>query len=254
MNELKKEKLRAYRVGEHDYPSVTTVLSYVFGLPPEMKKWLSRNASLAVARAQRLAAKEKRKITQKALVEIGIAEPERLLKLAQLKGTTVHKWAEEYYNSKAVPNDIPKDYQGYWNSFLRFNEYFKCTPILQEIVVSADDIKIAGRLDWYGTLLHQGQEKKIIIDFKTSNFLRSDYGLQLAAYKHCLEAMGYPVDECYILHLCSHGFYEFVKYNDDIEDFISVRRLFDWKKQREQPEFELAWTPTEAIEKLKTPG
>jgi hypothetical protein len=249
-----KEKLRAYRVEGHDYPSVTSVISYVFGMPEEMMNWVAKNSILRALREQRAGLKAGKKLTQKELVAIGSTERHRLLKEAQLKGTTVHTWAEKYYTNGENPQDIPKEYKGYWDSFQRFNEYFKLEPILQETVVYSHECRFAGRMDFYGTLTHQGQEKRVLVDFKTSNFLRSDYGLQLAAYKHCLESMGYPVDECYILHLCRHGFYEFVKYNDDIEDFVSVRRLFDWKRQREQPEFELALEPKEFIDKIKTAG
>lgn len=249
-----KEKLRAYRIDGHDYPSVTSVISYVFGSPPELMGWVAKNSILRALREQRAALKVGKKLTQKVLVEIGCTERHRLLKEAQLKGTTIHTWAEQFYDKGTIPQDVPRGYDGYWKGFEKFNAYFKFIPILQETVVYSHEYKFAGRMDAYGILSHGGTEKRVLVDFKTSNFLRSDYGLQLAAYKHCLESMGYSVDECYILHLRSHGMYEFVKYNDDIEDFISVRRLFDWKKQREQPEFELALTPDEAIEKLKTPG
>lgn len=252
MNEQKqKEKLRAYRIDGHDYPSVTSIISYVFGMPPEMMGWVAKNSILRALREQRAGLKVGKKLTQKDLVAIGSTERHRLLKEAQLKGTTVHTWAENFYTNGETPIDISKEYKGYWDSFQRFNEYFRLTAILQETVVYSHEYRFAGRMDFYGVLNHQGVEKRVLVDFKTSNFLRSDYGLQLAGYKHCLESMGYPVDECYILHLRSHGMYEFVRFDDKLEDFISVRRLFDWKKQREQPEFELAWSPTEAIEKLK---
>lgn len=247
-----KEKLRAYRIDGHDYPSVTSVISYVFGMPPEMANWVAKNSALRALREQRAAKKAGKRITQDQLVKLAMTERWRLLKDSQLKGTTLHTWAEKYYTNGETPTEIPKEYQGYWNSFVRFNEFFKLKAILQETVVHSDKFKFAGRMDFYGTLNHQGEEKRVLVDFKTSNFLASHYGLQLAAYKHCLEQMGYPVDECYILHLRSHGFYEFVKFDDDLEDFLSIRKIFDWKKKREQPEFELAWTPEEAITKLKT--
>jgi hypothetical protein len=223
-------------------------------MPPEMMNWVAKNSILRALREQRAALKAGKKLTQKELVAIGSTERHRLLKEAQLKGTTIHTWAERYYNTHESPTEIPKEYKGYWDSFERFNAYFKLTPLLQETVVYSHEYKFAGRMDFYGTLSQQGENKRVLVDFKTSNFLRSDYGLQLAAYKHCLESMGYPVDECYILHLCSHGFYEFVKFDDPLENFLDARRLFDWKKQREQPEFELAWTLEEAITKLKTPA
>jgi len=250
--ETPKDKLRVYRIDGHDYPSVTSIISYVFGMPPEMMTWVARNSALRALREQRAAKKAGKKITQKQLVELALTERHRLLKESQLKGTTVHTLIEKFYTNGEEPQTIEKKYQGYWNSFKRFKEFFHVVPILQETVVYSHKYKFAGRMDFYGTLQRQGQKKRVLIDFKTSNFLKSEYGLQLAAYKHCLETMGYPVDETYILHLRSHGFYEFVKFDEPLERFVWARKLFSWKANLEKPEFELAWTPEEAISKLKT--
>ena len=244
---LPSEKLRAYQIDGHIYPSVTSVLSYTFGMPMEMANWIAKNSALRALREQRAAKKAGKKLTQDALVKIAMTERFRLLKESQIKGTTLHTWVEQFYTTGQSPKEIGKAYQGYWNSFLRFNEFFPMTPILQEKVVFSHEYKFAGRMDFYGILNHQGQEKRVLVDFKTSNFLRSDYGLQLAAYKHCLETMGYPVDETYILHLRSHGFYEFVKFDEPLETFLNARKLFSWKVKRDNPEFEMAATPDEYI-------
>lgn len=217
-----------------------------------MMDWAAKNALLRALRYQRASIKQGKKPTQKELLEVGLQARHLLLKEAQLKGTTVHTWAEDFYNTGKVP-ELLKGYEGYWKSFEKFNTYFNLKPILQETVLYSHEFAFAGRMDFYGILKVGEIEKRVLVDFKTSNMLHWSYGLQLAAYKHCLEQMGYPVDECYILHLRSHGFYEFVEFKEPFELFLKARDLFDAKATFEHPEFELAVEPKEFIQKLKTP-
>lgn len=246
---MENQKLRAYKIVDengiaHYYPSVTAILSYV--MPPDLKKWAARNSALRVAREYRAAIKEKRKITQKELVALGLDEPEKMMKASQVRGVAVHKYAEDYFNNAPL-DEVPKELQGYVDSFLKWCQFYPCKVILQEEVLYSHKYKFAGRMDFYGEL----NGRKVLIDFKTANFAHPDWGLQLAAYKECLESMGYPVDDTYILHLKSHGFYEFIKFNDAFDLFLDVRKLFAWKVKAENPEFELALTPDDYINQNK---
>lgn len=246
--------LRAYKVPDeqgnwHAYPSVTSILSYV--MPPDLKKWAAKNSALAVARAQRQAVKDGMKLTQKQLVEIGLYEPFRMMKASQVRGVAVHQFAEDYFNG-ITPTPVSEDLQGYVDSFLRWTEFYKCKAILQEEVLFSHKYKFAGRMDFYGTMLHEGKEKRVLIDFKTANFPHSDWGLQLAAYAQCLIDLGFPVDEMYILHLKSKGYYDFLRFDDSFQDFLSLRKVFAWKAKAEKPEFEFALPPDEFLKQQKT--
>jgi hypothetical protein len=213
-----------------------------------MLNWTARNSALRALREQRKAVKEGRKVTQKELVDLALTERGRMVKESQVKGTTIHTWVEEFYNGQE-PKDIPKNYQGYWNSCVRFNEYFPLKPLVQEQVVYSHEYGYAGRLDFVGTMTQQGVDTLVLVDFKTSNFLKWEYGLQLAAYKECLLKMGHNIDETYILHLRSGGFYDYVKYDDSLQDFLDVKKVFDLKVRKEEPEFELALSPDEYLER-----
>lgn len=228
------EKLRAYQIDGHYYPSVTSIISFGLGFPEGMLDWVARNSALRALREKRKSDKEGMKLTQKELVAIAMTERTRLLTEAQDKGKTVHGWIEDYFNSNPPTNT--EKYQGYWDSFKKWHSYFPAIPILQEEVVFDHEYKYAGRIDFYGEL----NGKRVLIDFKTSNFLKHEYGIQLTAYKKCLEQMGYPVDACYILRLTSGGFYEFVEFNEPFELFVSVRKFFSWKVSVENPEFDLS--------------
>lgn len=219
-------------------------------MPPDLKKWAARNSALAVARAVRAAKKEGETLTQKELVAIGLYEPYRMMAESQVRGVAVHQYAEDYFNNKP-PEEVPKDLQGYVDSFLKWCEYYPCEAIMQEEVLYSHEFKFAGRMDFYGIMHHEGKEKRVLIDFKTSNFPHPEWGLQLAAYKQCLVDLGFPVDECYILHLKSKGFYEFYKFDDPFSLFLDVRKLFSWKAQAEKPEFELALPPKVFLQKQK---
>lgn len=220
-----------------------------------MATWIGRNAALRALREQRAALKEGKKLTQDALIKLALTERDRLLKESQLQGTYIHTLIEKFLSDKTfVPPldiDMPKKYIGYWRSFQRFYEFYPIKPILQEEVLWDDEWKWAGRMDFYGTLTQGGVEKRVLIDFKTSNFPSSTWGLQLAAYKRGLELRGFPVDECYILHLRSGGYYDLIPYNEPFDNFVLVRKVFSWKARIEKPKFEFAFTPEEAVQKLK---
>lgn len=200
-------------------------------MSPEIVKWSVKESANAIYRAVADAKKLGEKIpTKKHLLEIGEAERLRLLRMAGKKGTAVH-------NYTLTPSlDAPEEYQAYYTAFENFVEENPLTPILQERVICSHTFKFAGRFDNYCELWG----KKVLIDYKTSNYLRSEYGLQLAAYAHCLIKAGYPVDATYILHLKKDGTWNLVKYQDLFEDFLVIREAFARKVAIEKPPFEIA--------------
>lgn len=251
-----ENKLRAYPIRGYDVPywGVTSILSYVFGIPPELNKWSVKVAMGEVFKAEKIAKAEGKKLTQKERIEIAQAARVNYLKEAQVKGTTVHDYIENKIKTGEDPAELHPEYGGYYQGFSRFLSEYQIDPILQEIRVSCDHHRYAGRIDFYGKIVIGGVEVLALIDFKTSNFLKDDYGLQLAAYKHALEDMGHKVDATYILHLKSNGTYQLVEYKEDFKNFVNVREVFRWKAQHAKPEYYWATDEGALAAELATDG
>jgi hypothetical protein len=135
------------------------------------------------------------------------------------------------------PEEIETEYNGYYQAFASFNEDYELEPVLQEVQVWSDKYRFAGRIDFYGVIKKGDFSQRVLIDFKTSNFLKPDMGLQLSAYRHCLEEQGHKVEAMYILHLKKDGTYNLVKYDEDFENFLNVRKVFKWKASHNRPDF-----------------
>lgn len=224
------------------YPSVTSIINYVYGVPNEIVKWSVKTAATAMYNAIKDARVTGIKITKTRLLEIGEYERIKLLKESGKKGGIVHDAIQSHFEGNT--SSVPEEYKGYYDAFSEFNEENRCTPILQEKTVCSHTYKFAGRFDNYCLLWG----RRCLIDYKTSNHLRSEYGLQLAAYAYCLSRLGYPVERTYILHLKSNGHYQLVRYEDSFDDFLITREAFERKSQIEKPVFVMA-SSHNAIEK-----
>lgn len=222
-------KLRKYPIRE-GYFSVTSIINYVFGVPPEIVSWSVKQSANAIYQAVK--AGETRKVK---LLEIGEFERIKLLKESGKKGSIIHDYAQELGDGNS-PGEKVQEYEGYYESVSRFFQFEKPISILQEKVVASHLYKYAGRFDNYCELWG----KKCLVDYKTSNFVRSEYGLQLEAYAHVLRRAGYPVERKYILHLKKSGDYEVIQYNDTLDDFLVVREAFQRKVITDNPAFEIA--------------
>lgn len=221
-------KLRKYPIRE-GYFSVTSIINYVFGVPPEIVTWSVKQSANAIYQAVRDGETRKSK-----LLEIGERERFRLLRESGKKGTAVHDFAQGL--GEGVTQPIDTNYEGYYEAVSKFFEEQSPKTILQEKVVASHKHKYAGRFDNYCELFG----RRVLLDYKTSNFVRSEYGLQLEAYAHVLRKAGFPVERKYILHLKKNGSYELIQYNDSFQDFLNVLEVFKRKVSTDNPPFEIA--------------
>jgi len=183
-------QLGFYEAEKQRLVSVTSLLDYVFGIADELDQWSLKQAVLAVQKASKT-----QKLTQEQAKQIGLAERSRLLDKSRIRGTQVHQAIQNHHNGLSY--ELTDDDAAYFAAYFNWAKEHTIEPILQEFRVNNFQYGYAGRLDFYGKLDNQ----LVLLDFKTSNFPRWTYGLQLAMYRKCLEDAGYKVDATYVVHI-----------------------------------------------------
>lgn len=219
---------RYYRRNSDYYPSVT----YVLGTYPKGKHfedWLKK---------------------------VGYAS-EYIVKKAAEDGTQVHEMIEEYLNGEELTflnsYGTPQYNPEVWIMFLRFVDFwetYKPKLIETEVHLFSDELKVAGTCD----LVCEIDGELWIIDFKTSNHLQTVYELQTAVYKQCYkECYGLEADHAAVLWLKSSKRkaskdkmqgkgWEIAEpertFEENLEIFKTVRKLFDLENPKSAPVFE----------------
>ena len=218
---------RYYRRNGKYYPSVTYVLQYY----------------------------PKGKFFENWLKQVGFAS-EHIVKKAAEEGTQVHELSELYLNGEELnflsPYGKPQYDPDVWQMFLRFVEFweeFKPTLIETEVHLFSDILEVAGTCD----LIVEINGEIWLLDLKTSNNLQLTYELQTAVYGQCYEeCFGKKIDRFGILWLKSSKRkaakgkmqgkgWEIVEstrtFEDNIDIFKTVKRLFDLENPTHSPIF-----------------
>jgi ATP-dependent exoDNAse (exonuclease V) beta subunit len=218
---------RYYRRNGEYYPSVTYVLSYY----------------------------PKGKFFEDWLKKVGYAS-EHIVQKAAEEGTAVHEMVESYLNGEELNFLSQSGYPQYnpdvWQMFLRFVEFwetFKPTLIETEVHIFSDILKVAGTCD----LIIELDNKRWLLDIKTSNQIQSTYELQTAVYGQCYE-------ECYNKKIDKYGIlwlkstkrkssegklqgkgWEIIEsersHEENLDIFKTVKKLFDLENPSHSPIF-----------------
>jgi hypothetical protein len=219
---------RYYRRNGKYYPSVTYVLGYY----------------------------PKGKFFENWLKQVGFAS-DYIVKKAAEEGTQVHELCEAYLNGEELKflddKGRPQYNPDVWQMFLRFVEFWeliKPTLIETEVHLFSDVLKVAGTCD----LIVEINGELWLLDLKTSNQLQLTYELQTAVYGQCYEeCFGKKIDRYGILWLKSSKRkaatgkmqgkgWEIVEpertFEENIEIFKTVRKLFDLENPTSSPSFE----------------
>lgn len=226
---MDKASIGYYPISGQRLPSVTSIIDYALGMPSSLMDWAVRKGAKKLLDEQLAAKKDGRRINQKDSIDIALSARKEILKQAGQRGTAVHSAIQQHLEGSEV-EQLDDEYSGYFTAFLTWLEKNKLTPIIQEKLVYDEEIGFAGRLDFYGEL----NGVKVLLDFKTSNFPSAKNGLQLAAYRHCLEKQGYVVEKSYCLYIKPEGV-SLVEYTEDIELFKTLKTIFHWKVATDKP-------------------
>ena len=222
---------RYYRRNGEYYPSIT----YVLGAYPKGKffeDWLKK---------------------------VGYAS-EHIVRKAADQGTQTHEMIEEFLNGEELnflsPSGNPQYDPLVWQMFLRFVDFWEeYNPKLieAEVHLFSDELKVAGTCDMVCEIEIDGKTELWIIDFKTSNHLQTTYDLQTAIYGKCYEeCFGKKADRYGVLWLKSSKrgpkegkiqgknweMYESKRTQEEnIDIFMTVKRLFDLENPKHSPIF-----------------
>ena len=222
---------RYYRRNGKYYPSITYVLQYY----------------------------PKGKFFEDWLKKVGYAS-EHIVRKAGEQGTETHEMVESYLNGEELNFLSASGYPQYdplvWQMFLRFVDFwetYKPKLIETEVHLFSDQIKVAGTCDMVCEIEIDGKTELWIIDFKTSNHLQTTYDLQTAIYGKCYEeCYGKKADRYGVLWLKSSKrgpkdgaiqgkgweMYESKRTQEEnIDIFMTVKKLFDLENPRHSPIF-----------------
>lgn len=218
---------RYYRRNGQYYPSVTYVLGY-YPKGKHFEEWLKNMGRSA----------------------------DYIVRKAAEDGTKVHEMSESYLNGEEVnflnQYGTPQYDPDIWLMFLRFVEFWETyNPKLieTEVHLFSDELKVAGTCD----LVCEIDGKIWLLDLKTSNHIQTTYEIQTAVYGQCYEeCYGKKIDNYGILWLksskrklnvekMSGKGWEVVlptrTFEENIDIFKTVRRLFDLENPNDSPIF-----------------
>ena len=153
-------------------------------------------------------------------------------------GTMVHDRVEsfvkglEYEYPLGTTDEARTKVERGFNAYKTWQEHSKIEIVATEVQLVSLEYRFGGTLDAIGKI----DEKMVLLDWKASNSVYSDYLIQLAAYGHLLhEVRGIDIVG---YHLCrfskdygdfSHHYYEDL--SEAFEAFTLMRRLYDIDKQ-----------------------
>lgn len=164
-------------------------------------------------------------------------------------GKICHDWIENHISGADGP--MFPEHKKALEAFLKWEDENIREWLASEIVVSLDELKIAGRLDAVA-MLKNGMSA--IIDFKTSNAVHSSYKLQTAGYWAGLNELGFCADSRIILRLpkintrkrWDKKMNKYIFEKDELEEYIVTsnlekdiniikcqKALFDWVKKND---------------------
>lgn len=225
------------------YPGVTGMLSVIS--KPALVPWAKREALGMVENAllKRLDGRQSaRLVLNKDWIQSVLADakrrPDQLKDEAADLGSQAHAFIDLIIHGKE-PETMPEQIAG---PVKAFKDWWKASGI--QLVMG--DTKVASRLHGYGGSLDAlgcRNGKFVILDWKTSSGIYTEYALQVAAYAQAfLETYGVPCEEAIIVRFGKKLPIEFEK--KELADLVLSFRTFlaakTLKENLEQPHF-LPW-------------
>jgi ATP-dependent exoDNAse (exonuclease V) beta subunit len=194
-----KQSQRFYDIDGEKYPSVTTILQVI--AKPGLMYFYGKHG---------IEGAEKKKMDA---ADIGTMAHQAIEKILQGKITSMSQ----------VDQRVNEPVQAFFN----WREKNKFKPIDMEMTVYSKKFKYAGTLDTVGLI----KDRLAVIDFKTSNKIWPEYGLQIAAYKNAYEEMtDKKINSRWVIRLDKKKpFFEakiFRAYNKDIRAFKAALKLW----------------------------
>lgn len=182
-----------YTVDGERLPSVTKILQIIGAAKMNALMIWARREALKLAESELFKAiEDKRALTYENVSEMLKAcdrQPDKIKEASADLGTRVHEAIDAYILGKEPVLDEESTI-GFTN-FLNWLNMHGLELVSGDIPVASKRLGYGGRLDALG-LNKKGEI--IVLDWKTSNALREEYPLQVAAYAHAFKEMyGLPI-------------------------------------------------------------
>ncbi|XP_049847920.1 uncharacterized protein LOC126304981 [Schistocerca gregaria] len=216
---------RFYRVQNDQtkvYPSITTVLGSVIA-KPELENW-QRKVSLLEFKKQLQLCAERRELPGLGTVQIlpgervledmvreSMTAPDKICDMALSFGTEVHAIIEKLILTNADDMPCDPEYVTVKDSFRAWRRQVESSGskiIKTEVQVVSKRYGYAGTMDALLRTVEvpSGKEIWTVLDWKTSNAIRNEYALQVAAYAKAYEEMtGTPIDRAAVVRFNKKG-------------------------------------------------
>lgn len=214
--EVPKRRAGLYFIQTVDYPlpSVTEILKSL--AKPALMTWAAKTAATAALLNPCLS------------VDQAVASIYAKRDKAGSEGSDIHRYIEWIEANKPFSAEsLPEKLQNYISAFTKFKKSFPYKGLLQEQTVYSLKHGYAGTID---RLVEDSSGKKWLLDWKTSNYVYPEMGLQLAAYKQALEEMGQPVDHMAVVHLKDNGTYSLIEMDEPLSVFLALKHVSEWSK------------------------
>ena len=225
-----------YRIDGEKADGVTTLLSD--GLPkPALLPWgIKSVAEYAADHLDRLV--EMQPMGREALVAALKQAPYTDRDLAAKRGTEVHDLAEKLIHGTEV--DVPEELLGHVNSYVRYLDEWKPTPVLTEVTVASRRWRYCGTLD---AVYDLPDGRRVLGDIKTSRSgIYAETVLQLAAYRYAevyldgedeipMDTVG--ITHCQAIWVRADGYdvYDLPADETAFNKFLHVATVARWAKQ-----------------------
>lgn len=196
-----KEYRRAhlYTVGEQTFPSVTKILGIIGGGKTNALMIWARREALKLAKAELLGYMDAgQQLTHVALDELmqrADRQPDSIKNAAADLGSRVHAAIDAYIEGKAPTLD-PEAEKGF-NNFMSWIKDKELELVCGDTTVASVSLGYGGRLD---AIARNKAGNLVLLDWKTSNALRDEYPLQVAAYAQAFqETYGQEIAEAVVV-------------------------------------------------------
>ncbi len=195
-------------------PSVTSILKVLSA--PGLEFWKIKTAVTSAL------------IDPSQSVEEAMASIYKKRDTAGNEGSDAHRIIEHISKEGDDKTEYTGKVGAYVTAYRKFVQEMPFKTVYTEKTVHSTKYKYAGTLD---AVIELASGRKILMDWKTSNFIAPEFDLQLQAYKWALEEMGTKTDGCGILHLKDNGTYSFIESNGDFEAFLACLKIYNWSKK-----------------------
>lgn len=226
------ENYHRYKIDGEWVVGVTTALN---GIPKNLTRWAAREVADYAIRNLRTVSQVSESAGYGPAMDMLTAIPNQRRDDAAIRGTDVHKLAEQYIRGDEI--DVSDDLLPYVQGFAEYITDYEPESIHDEVVVGNREHAFAGRLD---SVQRAAKFGTALIDYKTSNRIYGNHALQCVAYCRTnlalIDGETVPfeqIDTAYILHI-QPGTYDLIPVTVNDWAFDSFLSCLDHYKRNVQ--------------------